>query len=239
LALITGRFLGVRWSTGAGFTILLVPWLLIIAVVAYLLAGAVWPIILVRYVRSAAAQNLWSIVLCGSFLIVTLGIFFWHRRGGRWRTWSAVYVSSATGLALFFVLLGELTAEVAMQRGAKSLAQAAAPYIRPADRVAFYDTYLAGMVFYLDSDKPLWIVQREERDSVMGSNYLGARRPEAPAGYGQVVYSFSEFARQWQRADLVLRVIVKEKNFQRLIDDVGIRPQILARAGEYLLVTNR
>jgi hypothetical protein len=73
----------------------------------------------------------------------------------------------------------------------------------------------------------------------MGSNYLGAHRPEAPAGYGQVVYSFSDFARQWKRPDLILRVIVKEKNLQRLIHDVGVTPQILARAGEYLLVTNR
>jgi hypothetical protein len=54
-----------------------------------------------------------------------------------------------------------------------------------------------------------------------------------------VVFSFNEFAAQWNRNDLVLRVFVKEKNLQRLIGDVGATPRSLAKHGEYLLVTNR
>jgi hypothetical protein len=82
-------------------------------------------------------------------------------------------------------------------------------------------------------------VQNEQRETILGSNYLGARRPAAAAGRGQVVLSFSEFARQWQRKDLVLRVIVKEQNLRRLISDVGAAPRILTQLDEYMLVTNR
>jgi hypothetical protein len=95
------------------------------------------------------------------------------------------------------------------------------------------------MAFYLGADKPLWIAQNEEKDKIMGSNYLGMRRPAAAAGHGQVVFSFSEFAAQWKRTDLVLRVFVKEKNLQRLSADVGGAPRSLMKYDEYLLVTNR
>jgi hypothetical protein len=142
-------------------------------------------------------------------------------------------------MALFFIVLGQLMASASIARGSKSLAQLSAPFIGAGDRVAFYDTYLTGIAFYLAADKPLWLVQYEEKDRIMGSNYLAARRRPAADGHGQVVYSFSEFAQQWNRQDLVLRVIVKEKNLQRLSLDVGATPRILTKYDEYLLVTNR
>jgi 4-amino-4-deoxy-L-arabinose transferase-like glycosyltransferase len=239
LALVTGRFLAQRLNGASDLNFILVPWVSVIAVVVYLFAGAAWPNLLVRYLRPAMAQNLLSLIACGGLLVAILGIFLKGYRGNKWRGWEAAYLSTATGLALFFVLLGQLAAGVSRERSSMPLAQAAAPFIGPGDRVAFYDTYLPGMAFYLGADKPLWIAQHQEKDKIMGSNYLGMRRPAAAAGHGQVVFSFSEFAAQWNRNDLVLRVFVKEKNLQRLIGDVGATPRSLAKHGEYLLVTNR
>lgn len=239
LALVSGRVLAERLAGGRGFSFIMVPWVLAVGVVVYLLVGAAWPNLLVRSVRAAVAQNLLSLTACGVLLVVILGIFLKGYRSSRWRGWGATYISTATGLALFFVLLGQLTEAVSRERGSRSLAQAAARFISPGDRVAFYDTYLPGMVFYLGADRPLWIAQHDEKNKIMGSNYLAARRPAAADEYGQVVYSFGEFAQQWNRRDLVLRVFVKEKNLQRLTLDVGAPPRILTKHDEYLLVTNQ
>jgi len=138
-----------------------------------------------------------------------------------------------------WTLAGQMTAEVALERSAKSLAAVAAPFINGEDRVGFYDTYLAGIPFYLSLEKPSWIVQKEDKEKIMGSTYLAERRPNAAAGHGQVVFTFSEFARMWNRRDLVMRVFVKEKNLRRMTANVGSAPKILTRLDEYLLVTNQ
>ena len=239
LALITGRFLADRRSRASGFNVVLAPWIFVIGIVLYLLAGAVWPNLLARHIRMAVAQNLLPLVAGGVSLVTILEIYLRAENGNNWRNWGAAYLSTATGLALFFVLMGELTAEVSLERSSRSLAQASAPFISRGDRIALYDTFLPGLAFYLGADRPIWIVQREERDRIMGSNYLAERRPAAAGGRGQVVYSFSEFAQQWKRPDLVLRVLVKEKNLRRLALDVGATPRILTKYDEYLLVTNR
>jgi 4-amino-4-deoxy-L-arabinose transferase-like glycosyltransferase len=239
LALVTGRSLAERRYGKWGFNIVLIPWIFVISVLIYLLAGAVWPNLLVRYVRTAVAQNLFAVAACAFALVTMLGICLKFDRGDQWRTWQASYLSTAAGLALFFVLLGELAAGVSLERGSRPLARAAAPFINHGDRVAFYDTFLAGMAFYLDTDKPIWVVQHEKRSRIMGSNYLAERRPEAAGEYGQVIYSFGEFAQQWKQGDLVLRVFVKDKNLERLTRDVGAAPRILTKYDEYLLVTNR
>ena len=239
LALITGRFLADRRSTASGFNVVLAPWILVIGIVLYLLAGAVWPNLLARHVRTAVAQNLLPLAASGVSLLTILGIYLRAENGNNWRNWGPAYLSTATGLALFFVLMGELTAEVSVERSSRSLAQASAPFISRDDRIALYDTFLPGLAFYLGADRPIWIVQHEERDRIMGSNYLAQRRPAAAGGHGQVVYSFGEFAQQWKRPDLVLRVLVKEKNLPRLAVDLGATPRILTKYDEYLLVTNR
>jgi hypothetical protein len=239
LALISGRFLAQRLSDARGVHFILVPWLLVIGILIYFILGAAWPNLLVRYVRAAVAQNLLSLTTCGVLLMAMLVVFLKGYGGNKWRGWAPAYLSTATALALFLFVLGQLTAAVSLERGSRSLARTVAPFISAQDRVVFYDTYLPGMAFYLGADKPLWIAQHEEKSKIMGSNYLAERRPAAAAGNGQVVYSFSEFAQQWKRKGLSLRVVVKEKNLQRLTDDIGASPRILTQHGEYLLLANR
>ena len=241
LALGIGRFLAENFL-GAGarrWSLVSAPWVFVIAVMSYLLVGVAWPNLLARQARTAVALNTSSIAVSGVLFLVILGVFFSGYRRNWWRGWDAVYISTATGMALFFIVLGQLMASASIARGSRSLAQVSAPFIASGDRVAFYDTYVPGITFYLAGDKPQWLAQSEEKDRIMGSNYLAARRPLAADGHGQVLYSFSEFAQQWHRQDLVLRVFVKEKNLQRLSLDVGATPRILTKHGEYLLVTNR
>jgi 4-amino-4-deoxy-L-arabinose transferase-like glycosyltransferase len=241
LALLTGRFLAERLS-GAGakaWQSMLVPWLCVVSVMIYLVLAAVWPGLAVRYIRPALAESLVLLVICGAALLLICGICISGYHRNRWNGWEGVYLSTATALALFFVALAQMTTPAAVERGSKSLARVAAPFITPEHRVVFYDTYLPAIPFYLSANKPSWIVQREGRQEILGSSYLGQRRPNAAAGHGQVVFSFAEFAQLWKRSDLVLRVFVKEKNLRRMTANVGAAPKILTRFDEYLLVTNR
>ncbi len=241
LALVTGRFLAESLSgTGAdGWRRLLLPWLCVMSITLYLLLGAAWPNLLVRDIRLAVSENSVLAALGSGALLLIFVICVNGYRKGLWNGCEAVYLSTATALAVFFVVLAQLTTAVSMERGSKSLARAAAPFIAPEDRMVFYDTYLAGVPFYLDRREPTWIVQREGKETVMGSTYVAEQRPAAAAGQAQVVLSFREFAQRWHRKDLVLRVFVKEKNLRRMTSNLGVAPKILTKFDEYLLVTNR
>jgi 4-amino-4-deoxy-L-arabinose transferase-like glycosyltransferase len=240
LGLVTGRFLAERLSGGDnGWRRILIPWLCVLSVMIYLLLGAAWPNLVVRQIRPAVTQNVVLLALGSAALFVIFAICFNGYRKKMWNGWESIYFSTATALALFFVVLAQLATLVSVERGSKSLARVAAPFIAVEDRVVFYDTYLTAIPFYLSVEKPVWIVQGEKKDKILGSNYLGAHRPAAAAGHGQVVFSFAEFAQQWNQKDLVLRVFVKEKNLRRLTSNVGAAPKILTKFDEYLLVGNR
>jgi 4-amino-4-deoxy-L-arabinose transferase-like glycosyltransferase len=241
LALLMGRFLAETFSglDTKRWGVLTMPWLFMIGNVAYLLLGAAWPSILAPQIREGVVSAVWSLAACGALLSIMFGVFLTGRYRIAWSRWRASYLTTAMGSVIFSVVLGHLMIGASQARGSKSLAQAAAPFIAPEHRIAFYDTYLTGILFYLAVDKPLWLAQDEGKERIMGSNYLATRHPPiAAAEQGQVVFSFGEFATQWSRKDLVLRVIVKEKNLRRLSRDVGGAPRILTKHDEYLLVTN-
>jgi 4-amino-4-deoxy-L-arabinose transferase-like glycosyltransferase len=241
LALVTGRFLAERLS-GAGCNAwrrLAIPWILLGSVMIYFLLGAVWPGLVVRHIRSALAQNLVPLAVCSGALLLIFGICLSGYRKNRWRGWEAVYLSTATASAMFFVVLAQLTTPLSVERGSKSLARVAAPFIASEDRVVFYDTYLPAIPFYLSADKPSWVVQSEGKEKILGSTYLAEHGLVVAREHGQVIFSFGEFAQLWTRRDLALRVFVKEKNLRRLSANVGAAPKVLTRFDEYLLVTNR
>jgi 4-amino-4-deoxy-L-arabinose transferase-like glycosyltransferase len=241
LALLMGRFLAEKFSDSSanGWNILITPWLFTIGLVVYLLLGAAWPNILATQVSEAAAKSVWILAVGGILLLAAFVLYLNPRLIIPWNRWEVSYLTMATGLVIFCFLLGHMMIAISPERSSKSLAHAAAMFIAPEDRVGFYDTYLTGIAFYLAVDTPLWIAQSEDKHRIMGSSYLGARRPGAAARRGQVVISFDELAREWHQKNLVLRVFVKEKNLQRLSRDVGATPRILTQFDEYLLVTNR
>jgi 4-amino-4-deoxy-L-arabinose transferase-like glycosyltransferase len=240
LALLIGRFLAQEFSDSRAHRrgILTMPWLFTIGLVVYLLLGAAWPHILAPQARQAVAKSVWFLAIGGILLLAVFVLYLDPRHIVPWSRWKASYLTTATGLVIFCVLLGHMMIAVSPERSSKSLAHSAAMFITPGDRVGFYDTYLTGIAFYLATDTPLWIAQNEAKERIMGSSYLGARRPVAAARPGQVVISFDELAREWNKKGLVLRVFVKEKNLQRLSRDVGAAPRVLTKFDEYLLVTN-
>jgi hypothetical protein len=88
-------------------------------------------------------------------------------------------------------------------------------------------------------DRPIWLVQSPEKGDVMGS-YYAAEQPAVPTDrFGQVLFTFQEFAERWKKNEQPLKVFVKEKNLDRLSREIGSAPKLLIRLNEYLLVTSR
>jgi hypothetical protein len=219
--------------------LLYVPGIFAIGFIIYLLIGAAWPSLLADQIRATVTQNVALLVMYGAIIFLVFAVFVVGDLVSVWRNRGAAYVCTAVGLALLLVLSGRIIAAASFHRASKSLSEAVAPLINPGDRIVFYNTYIEGMPFYLRSDKPVWLVQAREKEDVMGSYYVGERRPAPAPGYGSVLFTFEEFAEQWKKDELLLKVFVKEKTLPKLHSDVGRPPKILMKFDEYLLVTNR
>jgi hypothetical protein len=113
-------------------------------------------------------------------------------------------------VVLFFILAGRVVASASFHRAAKSIAQRAIASMDSAKRLVFYDTNIEGLPFYLRIDKPIWLVQSSDKGNVMGSFYVAEKRPAPAPGYGQVLFTFEEFAGRWN-SGLPLRVFLKKK----------------------------
>jgi hypothetical protein len=122
-------------------------------------------------------------------------------------------------------------------RASKPWAEAMAPLINREDQLVFYDGYVEGLPFYLRIDKPIWLVRSREQENIIGSYYVAGQHPAPAAGFGQVVFSFQEFAERWKKNERPLKVFVREKNLDRLSSEIGSAPQLLMKVNDYLLVT--
>ena len=204
-----------------------------------ILLGAAWPNLLPSHISAAVTQKVHLVALYGIVSLLVFAVFAAGDLRKVWRDQGAAYACTAIGLALFWVLVGQIMTVASFHRASKSLAEESAPLISSEDRIVFYDTYVEGMPYYLCIDKPIWLVQAREKGDVMGSYYVTERHPAPAAGYGQMLFTFEEFAEQWKKNAGPLKVFLKEKNLAKLSGEIGTSPKLLMRFNEYLLVTNR
>src|SRR5207237_10847769 len=123
-----------------------------------------------------------------------------------------------------------------VRRAGEPIAWVTAASIDRPDRLVFYDTYIEGLPFYLRIDKPIWLVQSPEKGNIMGSFYVAEKRPAPAAGYGQVLFTFDEFADQRGKNELPLRIFLKEKNLPRPTKEVRAGPHMLMSFDKFILV---
>jgi hypothetical protein len=242
LAILVGEVMSERLKDRAGRLAIveIAPWSFTLGMIFYLCAGMALPQLLAQRIRSAVLANVASILAAALILVLLFAVLIAGQKKLSWRDRGFSYLCTAIGLALFVVLSGQIIAASSFNRASKTLVQRSAPFIGAQDQIVFFDTYLEGVAFYLQVEKPIWLAQAAERHSIMASNYLAARRPAPAAGYGPVLLSYEEFAMRWKSGDQSLRVIVKEKNLERLMREVGSpTAKPLAFFDEYLLVANR
>jgi 4-amino-4-deoxy-L-arabinose transferase-like glycosyltransferase len=241
LALLTGRAITetVADETRRRWSWLYAPLAIVVSLVLYLVCAILWPHLLAAQIRATVLQKSSAILIYGLSCLLVFGVFINAQLRDRWREQKAAYVSLSVGLALFLGLVGQLVIPASSRRSSKDLAEEAARFINPGDRIVLYDTYLEGLPFYLDIDRPIWLVQSVEKGNVMGSFYVGEQRPVTSAAYGQILFTFEEFAREWKSNTQPLRILIKIKNLQRLTNNVGSAPRLLMSFKDYALVTNR
>jgi 4-amino-4-deoxy-L-arabinose transferase-like glycosyltransferase len=241
LALLGGRAVavGLDGPSSRRWWALYLPWILTLGSVVYLIIGSTSPNLLASQIRDATVQKVYVIVPYGVTIFFVFGVFALGNLRKVWKDQGGAYLCTAIGLALFWFLVGQIMAVASFHRASKSLAAELRPLLNSQDRLVFYDTYVEGVPFYLRIDKPIWLVQAREKGDVMGSYYVAERRPTPAAGYGQVLFTFEEFAEQWKKNAPSLKVFVKEKNFARLSRELGAAPKLLMKFNGYLLVTNR
>ena len=241
LAMLTGWTVAVELDGASKrrWWVLYLPWIFTLGCILYFLIGAVWPNLLASHISAGVTQKVYLVVLYGIVILLVFAVFAVGDWRKVWRDQGAPYACTAIGLALFWVVIGQIMTVASFHRASKSLAEQSAPLISSEDRLVFYDTYVEGMPYYLRIDKPIWLVQSREKGDVMGSYYVAERHPAPAAGYGQVLFTFEEFAEQWKKNAGPLKVFLKEKNLAKLSGEIGTSPKLLMRFDEYLLVTNR
>jgi 4-amino-4-deoxy-L-arabinose transferase-like glycosyltransferase len=211
----------------------------IVAFIVYLLAGASWPNLLASDIRSEVPQSVSLLLFYGTIITLIFGVFVAGDLKNVWKGQGAAFMCTAVCLALFFLLAGKIVARASFRRAPKAMAQTTAALIDRPDRLVFYDTYIEGLPFYLRIDKPIWLVQPREKGNIMGSFYVAEKRPAPAPSYGQVLFTFEEFADRWKANELPLRVFLKEKNLLRFSKQVGVVPKKLMRFDDFILVSNR
>jgi len=241
LAILTGQALVDRIHDTATkhSRVIYIPGIFTIAFISYLLVGTSWPNLLASEIRSVVTQRFSVLLLFGASIVGIFGIYVIGNLRNLWIDQGAAFVSTAASLTLFLLLTGQIMSAASIDRSAKSIAQAVGTLIGQQDRLAFYDNYIEGLPFYLRLDKPIWLVQSPQKREVMGSVYVAEKRPAPARGYGQIIFTYEEFAAEWKKQELPLRIFLKEKSLPRLTRELGEDPKSLMRFGDVILVSNR
>jgi hypothetical protein len=94
------------------------------------------------------------------------------------------------------------------------------------------------MAFYLQAEKPIWVITHGNKKRTFLGNYYALGGQQVPVTrWGDALLDFDEFRDQWKSAKQPLLVFVKAKNHARLEEQVGTPANIVATAGEYVAVT--
>ena len=206
----------------------------------YLLLGSFYPRILAHQIRDrfiGMADLLWVYAI-GSLVI--LGYMATRSiHDARVRP-SLIYLAQLVGLGVFLVFFTQMMVSISPDRSAKTTAMAALAQLWRGAQVVFFETYMSGMPFYLHSERPIWLITHDNKKrTFLGNYHVIGKRQDPLTPWGRAIFNLDDFREQWKTRKQPLLVIVKEKNFDRLVETVGEALNPVATIDEYFLVTNR
>jgi len=152
---------------------------------------------------------------------------------------SALFLFCCGGFGLYFLFLQPIVERIALNTSSKVLAEQVAPLIQPGDQLVIYDDFRSSLPFYLEIERPIWVVSAKEDYSIMESYYVTEKRPQPAAAYGRALFLFEEFSEVWGTSNRKLLVLVREKKLRRLVGQNRNLPEIILRANDLVLVANR
>jgi len=206
----------------------------------YLVAGLFFPLILARQIRGSVSDLsyfVWGYAALSAVMLAYLGQRKpKERRPGQTQLYGMQGLSSC----VFLALVVQMMISVSSDRSAKAIAETASTLMTATTQLVYYDTYLAGVPFYLSSERPFWLITHEgKKRTFLGNYYARGKHIEPVSAWGTVILDFAEFRERWKAAKEPLLVVVKEKKLPRFVEEVGESPVKLAAFGEYLLVERR
>lgn len=142
------------------------------------------------------------------------------------------------GFVLFILCAEPILSTISAHRSSKQLAQAAASLIHPEDQLVLFGGYPSSLPFYLNIQRPIWVIWSGDKRTVLGSDYIAKERPQPAAGNGQILFTYGEFAELWKTSKRRLVVFLDDRAADRLTLLVGYRPRKILQVGERLLVDN-
>ena len=215
-------------------------WLLQALNAFYLAAGSLYPGILPRPIRDGVSSMGHIAWLFAAFSILMLGYTSLRTATGGGAKHRQLYLAQGFGVSVFLIFLVQMMVSISPGRSAQRIAEKALPQITASTQVVFYDTYLAGMAFYLYAQRPIWVITNaKKKRTFLGNYYALGKRADPLTPWGKALFDFDEFRAQWKSTERPLLVVVKEKNLPRLVQDIGETPERLAAIDEYILVSKR
>ena len=113
-------------------------------------------------------------------------------------------------------------------------------FIGADDQLILYGGYPSSLPFYLNIQRPIWVVWSGRKGKqVLGSDYVAARRPESAAGYGQILFTSEEFAELWKTSQNRFLVFVASGAVKRFGTLIGTQPRILFEFGDTVLIESK
>jgi 4-amino-4-deoxy-L-arabinose transferase-like glycosyltransferase len=214
-------------------------WIQLLAAM-YLLSGWVSPSVLPQQIRSAVGAMPYFVWIYTALTAVMLVYMAKQKTAAQPRSQHRLYVVQAFGVGFFLALVVKMMVLISPERSAKAMAEVTRPKLTATAQVVQFDTYLAGLSFYLQSERPLWLVTRDRKKrTFLGNYYAIGKKSDPSTAWGPAILSFQEFLERWRNAKQPLLIIVKEKNLGRLAREVGESPLTLGAVDEYLLVSKR
>lgn len=239
LAILTGRTLVAANQPGGkeqNWPFYL-PWIAVAGTSLYTAARAFRPDLFFGTTPPAIAQNAFAFVFGAASVVLLYGSLALANAKGYGRDQRGMYISSAAGMVIFFLMVALLMSAASRNRSAKMLAETSAPYITAESQVAIFSNYVTGLLFYLKLERPIWIAAERGKSISLGSPYVARFQPPPAPGRGKVFFTYEEFRNAWERAERPVRLFLKAKNVAQLNDAVGITTKELLRADDYVLVT--
>ena len=202
----------------------------------YVVLGSVWPAILAPAIRASVVDNahfLWGY----SAAIIAFVFFLMAQSRQRLLGMGQLYLFHSVSVLLFLIFVTHIVVLAAPERSALPLAKLIVSRLTPATQVVFFDTYQAGMAFYLRTEKPIWVVTHDNKKrTFLGNYYAIAGHPEPTPPGGKALLDFEEFQSRWETTKQPLLIIVKTKNLPHLKQRVGKSPKQIGAIDEYLVL---
>ena len=191
------------------------------------------PVGLQAYIHAAYPQPPIPLLI-GLVLISILAL--WTVRRRPWREPVYLYPATTVSFALLVLAAAPITAAVATTRSSEQLADKAGQFVGAEDQLVLYEGYPSSLPYYLNIQRPIWVVWSGNKSTVLGSDYVALKRPEPAPGYGKVLYSYKEFAAQWKASKARLVVFVNIHAVPELERLVETPPRKLLQVRDTALV---